>query len=419
MFRLLRRAFLFLAATTGVFACGSPRTAVEDRANPPGLDAPAASRGVAVSIFANGDMLLTRGPGKRMKSYGPDFLFIGIRPLVEAADIAFGNLECPISTKGTPYPNKPPGVTFRADPLAADALKRAGYDVVSLANNHMNDYGALAVAETIHYLTQAGIAHVGAGRTAAESRRAAIVRRSGVSVAFLAYADPVWSVVEARDPPWPAPLAAVPAGGAVPAVEYGPAASGAAETAGSGRPGTAVIREDTLRSDIEGLRSKAGVDLIVVSFHWGDEFMTAPYSYQKRLAKIAVDSGADIVLGHHPHVLQGIERYKNGLVFYSLGNFVFDMDPDATYDSVAVIVWAVKDEKGRARIEAFDLLPVRIARKQYTPLPAKGEDRRRISDTLESRSKGLGFTLIRGCSDYGPLVEGDLWLPSLHWSLNP
>ncbi len=339
--------------------------------------------------------------------------------MIEAADIAFGNLECPISTGGTPFPNKPPGVTFRAEPQAADVLKDAGYDVVSLANNHMNDYGTTAVDETLGLLDLVGVAHAGAGRSGAEARRAAIVSRSGYTIAFLAYAESVWSVIEARDPPWPKPLATMAATGPVPALGYGPAAAPGPASDVRGRSGTAIIREDTLRSDIENLKNRPGIDLIVVSFHWGDEFMQVPYARQRRIAQLAIDCGADVVLGHHPHVLQGIEKYKNGLVFYSLGNFVFDMDPDATYDSMVVILWAEKDETGRALVKAFDILPVRIVRKRYTPVPATGEDRRRITDTLKTRSKEFGLELLRGCSGYGPLVEGEAWEPSLHWTLNP
>lgn len=419
MLRVYHKACLPLAALLAVVACGSPRTTTVDNNTADPLSGVQSSARGAVSIAANGDMLLTRGPAKRIKAYGSGFLFSGIRPLIEAADIAFGNLECPISTGGTPFPNKPPGVTFRAEPQAADVLKEAGYDIVSLANNHMNDYGTTAVDETLGLLDLFGVAHAGAGRNGTEARRAAIVSRSGCTIAFLAYAEPVWSVIEARDPPWPKPLATMAATGFAPALGYGPAAAPGAATDAGGRSGTAIIREDTLRSDIENLRSRPGVDLIVVSFHWGDEFMQAPYARQRRIAQLAIECGADVVLGHHPHVLQGIERYKNGLIFYSLGNFVFDMDPDVTYDSMVVILWAVKDESGRAHIPAFDILPVRIVRKRYTPIPATGEDRRRISDTLKSRSKELGLELFQGCSDYGPLVEGEAWEPSLHWTLNP
>lgn len=357
----------------------------------------------ALSFLVNGDMLLTRLPGKRMAEKGIDFLFEKVKPLIEAADIAFGNLECPISTSGSPYPNKPPGVTFRASPEAAAALGAAGYDVVSLANNHMNDYGELAVVDTLRYLSLAAVATAGAGRTASESRTAAMLVRSGYTIALLAYAEPVWSVVEARDPPWPKALATLP-----PRPE--------AKQLGPGRAGTAIVREDTVRADIAALREKPGVDIVAVSFHWGDEHARVPNSYQRRIARLAVDAGADLVIGHHPHVLQGIELYKGGIVLYSLGNFIFDMDPDATYDSVAVILRIDREKTARARIVAFDIVPVRVARGLCRPAPAKGEDRERITEFLAESSRRFGTTLVPGSSSFRRLVEGPEWEPSLHWS---
>ncbi len=405
--------FLFPAVSfAAILACSACTAAVQDTARPASASvaaAPAAvsadraERAGSLSFLATGDMLLTRLPGKRMAQNGVGYLFEKVKPLVEAADIAFGNLECPISTGGSPYPNKPENVTFRALPEAAEALSAAGYDLVSLANNHMNDYGESAVADTLRYLDRAGVATAGAGRSASESREAAILSRGGYTIAVLAYAEPVWSVVEARDPPWPKSLATLPA-------------RPSPEQIGPGRAGTAIVREDTLRSDIAKLKARGGIDIVAASFHWGEEHARAPNSYQRRIARLAIDSGADLVLGHHPHVLQGIELYNGGIILYSLGNYIFDMDPDATYDSVAVILRVDREESGDARIAAFELLPLRIARGLCRPAPAKGEDRNRISEFLVGSSEALGLALSRGSAGFAPLVEGEEWEPSLHWS---
>jgi poly-gamma-glutamate synthesis protein (capsule biosynthesis protein) len=259
------------------------------------------------------------------------------------------------------------------------------------------------VAETLRYLDLVGVGHAGAGRNGSEARRAALARSGAFVVAFLAYAEPVWSVVEARDPPWPAPLATIGPGGA-------------ATAAGRGEPGTAVVRDDSLRADIAALRARGDVDLVAVSFHWGEEFETEPNAYQRKYARMAVDAGADLVLGHHPHVLQGLERYKDGIILYSLGNAVFDMDPDATYDALAAILRLGRDSAGRARVQALELLPLRIARGSWAPSPARGEDRRRITDYLKARSAKLGLELRAGGSGMKPLVEGEDWRPSLAWT---
>jgi poly-gamma-glutamate capsule biosynthesis protein CapA/YwtB (metallophosphatase superfamily) len=394
-----------LAAAIACASCGSGGRGIGEKARTPGAASGAASapsRG-GISLLATGDILLTRLPGGRMRSEGFDSLLRGLRPLVEPADISFANLECPISTLGSPYPNKPVNVTFRASPEAAFALKDAGFDVVSLANNHMSDYGGAAVSETLRYLDLIGIGHAGAGRSGAEARRAAVARAGGFSVAFLAYAEPMWSVVEARDPPWPGPLAAA-----------GPGGAGAA---GPGRAGTSIIREDTLAADVAALKASSGADIIAVSFHWGEEIAPEPNSYQRKFARMAVDAGADIVIGHHPHVLQGVERYKEGLILYSLGNAVFDMREDTTFDALAAVLALGRDERGRARIESLDLLPLRIGRGTWAPSPAKGDERKRISDYLRSRSAKLGLELRAGGSGRPPLVDGDEWRPSLSWSL--
>jgi len=385
-----------LTASLTCAACGLGVQGPGDAARAFGAGEPRAG----ISILAAGDVLLTRLPGERMRNAGFDSLMAGIEPLVEAADISFANLECPISTRGSPYPQKPVNVTFRASPEAAFSLREAGFDVVSLANNHMSDYGAAAVAETLRYLDLIGIEHTGAGRGGSEARRAAIARKGGYSVAFLAYVEPMWSVVEARDPPWPAPLATI-----------GP--DGVTKSAGPGRPGTAVIRDDTLMSDIASLRARGDIDIIAVSFHWGEEIAAEPNAYQRKFARMAIDGGADIVLGHHPHVLQGVERYKDGLILYSLGNLVFDMREDSTFDSLAAIVRLGRETSGKARIETLELVPLRIARGSWAPSPAIGQDRRRITDYLRERSKNLGLELRLGGV---ALLEGERWLPGLSWT---
>jgi poly-gamma-glutamate capsule biosynthesis protein CapA/YwtB (metallophosphatase superfamily) len=406
----MRNGAFHAAATAAALAAAlscSPGPRAPDGAST-AAEAPASGAASAasdsISVLATGDLLFTRLPGARMRSAGFDSPLRGIKPLVEAADISFANLECPISTLGSPYPNKPVNVTFRASPEAAFALKEAGFDVVSLANNHMSDYGGEAVAETLRYLDLIGVGHAGAGRGSTEARRAAFARRGGYTLAFLAYAEPMWSVVEARDAPWPVPLAKI-----------GPA--GSARAAGQGRPGTAIVREDTLRADVAALRAAGGADIIAVSFHWGEEIAAEPNSYQKKYAHMAIDAGADLVIGHHPHVLEGVERYGNGFIFYSLGNTVFDMREDTTFDALAAILRLGRDPGGRARIEALDLLPLRIDRGTWAPRPARGGDRRRITEYLESRSEKLGLELSAGGSSGPPLVEGEEWRPSLSWSL--
>jgi poly-gamma-glutamate synthesis protein (capsule biosynthesis protein) len=233
-----------------------------------------------------------------------------VRGMLRSADIAFANLECPLSTRGTPTPLKfnhkkrllHREWVFRASPEAATSLSNAGFDVVSLANNHMMDYGSTALSDTLNALRENGIAYAGAGKNSTAARRPAIVERNGIRVAFLSYV----------------------AANTLPGTKYFEAS-----TTEAGLP---FVREDKdgepdvasrqmLREDIADAKKKA--DVVAVSFHWGQEFHSQPSAFQRHLAHHTVDAGADFIIGHHPHCLQGVESYKDKPIFYSLGNFVF------------------------------------------------------------------------------------------------
>lgn len=304
-----------------------------------------------VTLLACGDVLLSRTVAEMIDRNGYRWPFRNIRDLVASADIAFCNLENPASFVGTPYPGKPANVTFRAPPGALFGLKWAGFDVVSLANNHMNDYGTAAIRETLDYLDLLGIARAGAGIDEASARAPAVLEVRGVRVALLAYAEGIWSVLPAA----------------------------------SERPGVALADPARLASDIATLRRTVGPDYIVVSVHWGEEHERHPRPSQRDFGRAAIDAGADLVLGHHPHVLQSLERYREGLIVYSLGNFVFDMAADSTYDTAAIRITLTGD-----RVGAAEILPLRIERRDYAPRPASPEEAARILAGLRDGSRLLG-----------------------------
>ncbi len=217
-----------------------------------------------------------------------DFAYpwVSVRGLVESADLAFANLECSISYRGEPLPGK--GFTFRGDPGALPYMREAGLDVVSQANNHVRDYGGEALMDSFAYLDAAGVARCGAGADWGQAHTPAYLMGNGLKVAFLAYSDINWTGWQA----------------------------------GSGYPGVADASEvGQMQADIAA--AKANADLVVVSFHWGTERKYTPDGSQVYYAHAAVDAGADLVLGHHPHVVQGCEIYSGKLIAYSLGNFVF------------------------------------------------------------------------------------------------
>lgn len=334
--------------------------------NDPGAAAPPPSAR-RMTVLACGDILLARTPGKRAAEYGFRYLFEGVRDLVSGADVAFANLETPVSYLGEPYPGKPPNVTFRADPATLFGVAWAGFDVLSLANNHMNDYGPRAVDETLAYVDLLGIARCGAGRDLEEARRAAVLERDGVRFAFLAYAEGWWSVRGAES------LRAAVAATRAEARLHGPEGLGVEATAhGAGHSvghGVAHALEEHILEDVARVKDVIRPDYVFVSLHWGDEHQRAPNAFQRGLGRAVIDAGATAVLGHHPHVLQPIERYKHGLIAYSLGNFVFDMAAEATYETAALRLVL---EGGR--ILRVEIEPLTIARGAYYPRAATPEE---------------------------------------------
>lgn len=245
-----------------------------------------------VTLLAVGDIMLDRGVEYMIDKYGSgDFRFPFFKSAdgLDRADILFGNLETVISNKG----NKVGSIySFRSDLNAINGLKYAGFDILSLANNHMFDYQAIALEDTMIRLKQAGIEYVGAGFNAEEAFGLKIIEKKGVKVGFLAYTNMGSSFWRARK-------------------NHG--------------TGMAWINQDSFPDLANNIaQAKTQVDILVVSFHGGTEYSHIPNSFQKLFAKTCILAGADLILGHHPHVIQPLQKYKNGWVVYSLGNFVFD-----------------------------------------------------------------------------------------------
>ena len=341
------------------------------------------SSGRVYSVMAFGDILLARTPGARVLQHGFRYPFTGIRDLVGSADIAFANLESPASWLGSPYPGKPENVTFRADPATLFGLAWAGFDLVSLANNHMNDYGPRALAETLDFLDLLGIARVGAGRDLEEARRAVVLERDGVRFAFLAYAQPIWSVIGAR------PAAAGRTWARIEERFHGPLPEPKPPTrpdsSRSSLAGVAIADLQSMIEDVAWVQSFIRPDYLFVSVHWGDELQRMPNRFQRAFGRAAIDAGATAVLGHHPHVLQAVEEYQGGLILYSLGNLIFDMRADITYESAA---FNLKLEAGR--LVGLEIIPLRIGRGTYIPVPTQGRDAQSILEGIRSWSGATG-----------------------------
>lgn len=305
-----------------------------------------------LTIAAVGDIMLGGTAAPELVRYGYDYPFARVAELVRGADMAFGNLEGPLTHRGTAFPKK---YVFRSPPEhVAPALARAGFDVVSLANNHSMDYGLEGLRDTIAALMQAGVRHAGAGEDLAEARRPAVLEVEGVRVALLAYSltfpEEFWAT--------------------------------------GTRAGSAFGHERHVRADVAAARARA--DAVLVSFHWGQEGSTELRDYQRTLGRAAIEAGAAAAIGHHPHVLQGVEHYRDGVILYSLGNFVFgSYSPHATRSAIAMLT--LRD----GRVRELRLYPINVKNVEvvFQPYLLGGPAADEVVEGLRRLSQPLGTTL--------------------------
>ncbi len=307
-----------------------------------------------IRITAVGDIMLDGSARPELAKSGYDYAFDGTRDLLKQSHVVFGNLEGPLTRRGRAENGKK--FVFRSPPMkVARALKQAGFDVVSLANNHSLDYGAVGLDDTINALAAEGIRHVGAGKNSRDARAPTFVVVGNRTIAFLAYSltfpENFWATRRT--------------------------------------PGTAFGHETHIVADVEVARRVA--DIVLVSFHWGQEGTTELREYQTRLGRAAIDAGAQAVLGHHPHVLQGVEHYKQGVILYSLGNFTFGSYSQKARHSMIAHLYFTGSQLNQVR-----LLPVNVFNSDviFRPWPLKGEDANKVVRELQQLASQLG-TKIR------------------------
>jgi hypothetical protein len=254
------------------------------------------------------------------------------------ADVSMVNLENPLTRSTLGIGKKQ--LNFKADPESVKVLTAGGVDLVNLANNHAMDYEEPGLVETINTLNNAGIGHLGAGRDLKEARRPDIIEVKGQRIAYLGYYD---SDLQAAD---------------------------------QGKAGTNPRRNNRVAEDIRALRGQ--VDWIVVNYHWGVELADYPGDWQIDLARFTIDQGADLVVGHHPHVLQGAEIYKGRPIVYSLGDFIFGGNSRSDYDT-AVLKVSLKERNMKV-----EFLPVEV--KKFQPKVVNGAAGDRILKKVEQIS---------------------------------
>ena len=272
MRKIIAAASLLVAGL--LFSVVEPEHAPELRLQPP----------PRTTLVAVGDILLGRSLGTLMEETGNySMAFVNIEPELRNADIAFANLEGPFCGEPPYYGS---GMVFRVRPAAMAGLVHAGIDVLSVANNHFANGGDACMEFSLNLAHRNGIATAGAGMNYADAHRPAILVRHGVRFAFLGYTyadrndtpDATHGVIAGRNP-------------------------------------------ERVREDVAAARREA--DVVIVSLHDGTEYTARVAPETEEFCHAAIDAGAALVLGHHPHVPQHIEQYHDGWIFYSLGNFVF------------------------------------------------------------------------------------------------
>ncbi|MFF2910449.1 CapA family protein [Paenibacillus sp. NPDC057934] len=240
-----------------------------------------------VKLSFAGDVIFSGKAGELLKQKGYDYSYSALDGMFKKDDLTVVNLETPITTRGVGAQNKQ--FVFKGAPEALDALKAAGIDAVNLANNHTLDQGQEGLRDTMAHLDKRGIPHVGAGLNSKEAYSAQYFERNGIKIALLGFTR------------------------VMPVMNW---------KAGPNTPGIASVYDSA-----EGLQAiaaaKKKADLVVVVVHWGKERVDQYDSVQQKLGHSFIDAGADLVIGGHPHVLQGIEPYKGKWIAYSTGNFIF------------------------------------------------------------------------------------------------
>jgi poly-gamma-glutamate synthesis protein (capsule biosynthesis protein) len=298
-----------------------------------------------VRLAAVGDIMMAREVGRHFEESPGDFAMPDIRATLGDADLVCANLESPVAIGGRPDPVQDPHVTFRAAPRTLDVLKAIGVKVVSLGNNHMLDYGAAALAETLEHLDAAGIRWVGAGRNYTEANAPLLLECNGRRLAFLSYVF----IYSANT-----------------------------RMATSRSAGVSDHRLRRILPQIRELR-EAGYD-VIVTIHWGFEYKFFPLPYQMRQARRMIDAGACLILGHGPHYPQGIEEYGGRDIVYSLGNFIFD-EPHK-FANRSFVYRAEIDQSGDLRSRR--VLPVHLER--HVPHLVSGAQKRRLEGLMASLS---------------------------------
>lgn len=338
----------------------SPQQAIVDNTEQTTQQANEEVQEPELRFMAVGDIMLGRGVGMRLQKAG-DYkkAFEKVSDYFSMGDVLFANLETPL-TSSTHGLDKKRKIVLKGNPEAVSALTSAGFNLISLSNNHMMDYYEKGLQDTMELLSKNGIIYAGGGKDIEDARKLAIKEVNGIKVGLLAYTD-MAELTFAGDP-------------------Y------LSFAAGTEKSGVVPRKYETIKEDI--LKARGQVDILAISLHWGVEESFTITQDQVEFAHNLIDDGADVILGHHPHQFQGMEMYKGKPIMYSMGNFLFDQNDSENMESFIIDM----RYKGKELVE-FAAIPVRILDKSYVEIQT-GESAANILDRQSKLCLQLGTNAV-------------------------
>lgn len=333
-------------------------------------------------IMAVGDVFVNRPD--------PPSVFARVASVLRQGDVVVGNYEGLNCDRGSPIVGKieAGSLHLRSAPDNIRALESAGFNAVSLANNHNMDYGEEGLLQSIALLDKMHIAHAGGGHNLEEAHRPAIVERNGTRVALLSYTSvyiPGFSAQESTGG-----LATIRV-----TTSYQPPDNWYYQP---GFPPLMTTTPDPLdlqRMSNDVRRAREQADIVLVAFHWGVSWgFGKVVGYQKELGRAAIDSGADLIMGAHPHSLQPMELYKGKLICYCMGNFVMDGMSNAHFGADTIIL---KCQVKNKKISRISFIPARIS-DQWQPYTLDAQESTQVMKKMESISADFGtmFSMSEG-----------------------
>lgn len=326
-----------------------------------------------LKFCAVGDLSLADSVEAKLIEHGADFTFSRIKNTLSGHDVVFANLENVFTD--TSEGRQSQAHLLKSRPSSIKAIHNANFNVVAMANNHVLDYGKQAIVDTKKSLDAYNIKYTGAGTDLASAREPAIIEAQGIRLGFLAYAMK------------------------------------GIHSAGQEQPGAAVIDREQIAEDIAKLKPE--VDHVIISLHYGLEFIDYPSPEFRETCLLIADLGASLLIGHHPHVINGLEKRAGSLIAYSLGNFIFDnriMDYKTEKTSRGLVLNCTFDKK---RLVDFEIVPTLI-NNDYQPEPATGP----LKETMLKKIEEISDVLA---TDSYPAVyfkqANDLW-PKINLMVN-